>query len=75
MKTFRILREGKEVARVTAENLEFSKVSKLNSKTMETERVDDRFLFKMVDPEDKDAVFVVALSHKKDLMVVEDESA
>jgi hypothetical protein len=65
MKTFRILRDGVEIARVTADDLEFSKITK----TKDGEREDDRFLFKMADPADSKAVFVVALSHSKNLTV------
>lgn len=69
MDTFRILREGQEIARVTADNLQFAKISKRTGRDFDTEMVDDPHLFKVVDSVDNKSLVVIALSHYRNLTV------
>ena len=64
-----IIKQGdREVARVTADKLLFSKKYKMKPGTYDKEEADDKHLFKVVDDNGK-ALVVIMLSNTSDLTI------
>lgn len=66
--TFIIKQGDREVARVTADKLLFSKKYQMKPGTYDKEQADDQYLFKVVDDNGK-ALVVVMLSNQSQLSV------